>query len=304
MSAPKIRVQAGPDVDQLEDLYVNSDGVRIDTTKFKGQVAVRIRDYHGPASSASKSRPNPPQDSWSTDSDTMSIEIEGSWLDDVDCDDVLWGNAWQAPIRDYLPWGTAAALKFVHVVDPALTQDLYADKPWALSPFISTMNYICVNKTSNATASKLELPGKVSEDLKEILPSSTPVEVEADPWKRRQYFAKQEHRQQGIKFTKDLHFKADFCNGYIDFNTLSLKLPIKLTFPLARYWDGQPVTFVCRNRKSQENYFVVTFALDDVNPVKPNEAADDHKAHADAEVKKLAEEAGHSEQDIDELGID
>lgn len=32
----------------------------------------------------------------------------------------------------------AAALRFVNFVDPALEQDIYADKPWALSPMIAS----------------------------------------------------------------------------------------------------------------------------------------------------------------------
>ncbi|KAK4053383.1 hypothetical protein OIV83_001547 [Microbotryomycetes sp. JL201] len=302
--APRIRVQAGHDVEHLELLHVNGAGVRIDTPKFRGQVAVRIRDYHGPSDDAASS---PPADSWSSPTDTMSIQIEGEWLDGAGADDVLWGNAWQKPIRDYLPWGTAAALKFVGVVDPALTHDLYADKPWALSPFISTMNYISVNRLQDAQRATLDLPAKVSENLDDLLPQSVPADVRTDPWKRRQYFARQENRRQdGLTFDKNLHFKADFCNGYIDFNTLSLKLPIHLTFPLARYWDGQPVTFVCRRRNTNKDYFVVTFTLDNVKPVNPNadDAQDDGKAEVDAQVKKAAEEAGHSVQQVDELGVD
>lgn len=35
-----------------------------------------------------------------------------------------------------------------------------------------------------------------------------------------------------------------------DFNTLSLSLPagFNMTFPLLKYWDGQPVTYVCQRR--------------------------------------------------------
>ena len=35
-----------------------------------------------------------------------------------------------------------------------------------------------------------------------------------------------------------------------DFNTLSATLPppFHLSFPLIKYWDGQPVTYVCRRR--------------------------------------------------------
>lgn len=45
----------------------------------------------------------------------------------------------------------------------------------------------------------------------------------------------------------------DFCYGFINFTpTLSLQLPGGLSFDLMRYWDGQPVQFVCCERKKDE----------------------------------------------------
>jgi hypothetical protein len=49
----------------------------------------------------------------------MEEEIEGGrlmigkFLEDVDADQVLWGNVFEHPIRDNLPWGTAIATKFM-----------------------------------------------------------------------------------------------------------------------------------------------------------------------------------------------
>ena len=37
----------------------------------------------------------------------------GKFLEDVDADQVLWGNVFEHPIRDHLPWGTAIATKFM-----------------------------------------------------------------------------------------------------------------------------------------------------------------------------------------------
>jgi len=37
----------------------------------------------------------------------------GKFLEDVDADQVLWGNVFEHPIRDNLPWGTAIATKFM-----------------------------------------------------------------------------------------------------------------------------------------------------------------------------------------------
>lgn len=46
---------------------------------------------------------------------------------------------------------------------------------------------------------------------------------------------------------------TDFCYGFLEFNpALALKLPGGLSFDLMRYWDGQPVRFMCCERKSDE----------------------------------------------------
>ena len=43
---------------------------------------------------------------------------------------------------------------------------------------------------------------------------------------------------------------TDFCYGFLEFNpSLSLRLPGGISFDLMRYWDGQPVRFVCCQRK-------------------------------------------------------
>lgn len=47
---------------------------------------------------------------------------------------------------------------------------------------------------------------------------------------------------------------TDFCYGFIEFSpSLALRLPGGLSFDLMRYWDGQPVRFVCCKRKSHED---------------------------------------------------
>lgn len=41
----------------------------------------------------------------------------------------------------------------------------------------------------------------------------------------------------------------DFCYGFLEFSpTLSLRLPGGIGWDLTRYWDGQPVRFVCCDR--------------------------------------------------------
>ena len=47
-------------------------------------------------------------------------------------------------------------------------------------------------------------------------------------------------------------FTTDFCYGFIQFTpTLSLQLPGGISFDLMHYWDGQPVRFMCCERKRE-----------------------------------------------------
>lgn len=43
---------------------------------------------------------------------------------------------------------------------------------------------------------------------------------------------------------------ADFCHHYLDFSedSIVLRLPCGIAIDLLRYWDGQPIRFVCAER--------------------------------------------------------
>lgn len=69
---------------------------------------------------------------------------------------------------------------------------------------------------------------------------------------RRAYFTSPEKRRQVAFGPSDL-ITTDFCHGFLSFAGQSggpqLDLPGGLSFDLGRYWDGQPVRFVCCERK-------------------------------------------------------
>lgn len=66
---------------------------------------------------------------------------------------------------------------------------------------------------------------------------------------RRSYFSNAANRQE-VAFGPSDIITTDFCYGFIEFSpSLSLRLPGGLSFDLVRYWDGQPVRFVCCERK-------------------------------------------------------
>jgi len=69
--------------------------------------------------------------------------------------------------------------------------------------------------------------------------------------RRRAHFRDASHRRKLVFGPEDL-FTTDFCYGFIQFApTLSLNLPGGISFDLMHYWDGQPVCFVCCERKHE-----------------------------------------------------
>ncbi|KXN89352.1 hypothetical protein AN958_05850 [Leucoagaricus sp. SymC.cos] len=66
---------------------------------------------------------------------------------------------------------------------------------------------------------------------------------------RRSYFSSAAHRQAVVFGPSDI-ITTDFCYGFIMFSpSLVLRLPGGLSFNLMQYWDGQPVRFMCCERK-------------------------------------------------------
>ncbi|GAA6064406.1 hypothetical protein JCM10212_001230 [Sporobolomyces blumeae] len=265
-AAPRILCQAGPSLSNLQPVEVNRSSVHVSSPLFEGNVFVRLKDYRGPVSTKGEdegSNANPPEDvPFSGDKDTWSIAFEGRVKKELDVDQILFGNTWEKPIKDYLPYGTSAALRFVKYVDPTLSCDLYGDKPWALSPLFSTLQYLSVERTSDSTeVPQSFVPHPMPEDTSTLIPSGTDPSVVSTPSKRRSYFASEPVRQQTVVGPTDL-IRGDFSHGFLDFATLSLSLPGGLSFSLAKYWNGEPVTFSCRERgASGQPLFVVTFEL-------------------------------------------
>ncbi|KAK0458092.1 uncharacterized protein EV420DRAFT_1620875 [Desarmillaria tabescens] len=65
---------------------------------------------------------------------------------------------------------------------------------------------------------------------------------------RQAFFSSEENRRMIVFSDQDV-ITADFCYGFLEFNpSLALRLPGGISFDLMRYWDGQPVRFVCCER--------------------------------------------------------
>ncbi|BGP15697.1 hypothetical protein JCM10213_006133 [Rhodosporidiobolus nylandii] len=267
-TTPRLRVRAGPSLSSLQPVSVNASPLAIHSASFEGAVSVRLRGYRG-AEGENSGREEPKEgEELEEKGETWSVSFEGRFgaegeEGEVGVDEILFGNVWRKPIRDYLPYGTAAALRFVKYVDPSLTCDLYADEPWALSPLFATLQRLSVRPHSSSSQLPSFSPthGSFTEDVSPILPSSAAAPPPKDPAARRSYFASEENRRAAKPLSRELVVKGDFSHGFIDFSTLSLSLPGGLKFSLGKYWNGEPVVFSCRRRGTGEEFFVVTFEL-------------------------------------------
>lgn len=85
MPQPVISVLAGPSLDSLTPLTVNSSephSISSPSSGFSGRVAVRIVDYLGPEG---VSQPKTEL----KDGATMSIVVQGKWEEEVEADEVV-----------------------------------------------------------------------------------------------------------------------------------------------------------------------------------------------------------------------
>ncbi|KAJ7287305.1 DUF1769-domain-containing protein [Mycena rebaudengoi] len=141
---PTLRVLVGPTPSTLNDItsLVNTNtSHRIVTDAFEGQIVVFIKGFNQADPSATT--PEAAEYFGRTDRSgiTWSIQVQGRFLSPRSADDILFGNIFERPLK--LPWGTAAALTFMKIIDPTLTHDLMStQKPWALSPLVATMPYL------------------------------------------------------------------------------------------------------------------------------------------------------------------
>lgn len=278
---PRLHVLTGTSFDSLEPIthFVNTGRAhRIHSDRFEGKVAVYIkgfRDVHGqPLNSEYFERPDRKGITW-------SIQVQGRFLQPHSTNDVLFGNTFDRPLK--LPWGSSAALKFMKFIDPALEHDLTSPtKPWALSPLIATVpNFVhshvgvhhvpedqspergeeglfppptSISDDTSHLSVISAAPSDDSQDGAETTSKSDPTALRfRTSGERRKYFRKEVNRKDLIFGPDDL-ISIDFCYGFLEFNPkLVLRLPGGITFDLMKYWEGQPVRFVCCERKQSSN---------------------------------------------------
>ncbi|KIY73616.1 DUF1769-domain-containing protein [Cylindrobasidium torrendii FP15055 ss-10] len=276
---PSLQVLAGPSLDKLEPIsaLVNANKpFEIHSDAFEGSIVVNIKGFAGDEDCEYFKRPERQGITW-------SIQVQGRFLKPYSANDVLFGNTFDRPLN--LPWGSGAALKFMNYIDPTLEHDLTSStKPWALSPLAATMPHFAHSRGEEAVFPPTRSISDDTTDLHQALttpsPSSSSSSLDSTAStgsasssksrlsklkprskkprpdvsnlktasQRRAFFSTEENRK-AITFTPEDVITTDFCYGFLEFHpSLALRLPGGLSFDLMRYWDGQPVRFVCCER--------------------------------------------------------
>ncbi|KAG9119187.1 hypothetical protein FRC07_005937 [Ceratobasidium sp. 392] len=291
---PILKVSIGPNVDELKEITYNDDSSHaVRSPNFDGFVSIHIKGEEGVANSGS----NTYFAHESRSTRTWSIRIQGRFLKEINGNDLLFGNVFDRPLT--LPWGFGAALNFVQYMDPTLEHDLYGDKPWALSPLLSTMPYL--QRTQLAANKPVpSIPSTLLTEDKFEPPLASALEKDSTPATRRKHFTDEANRKEialtpKVRFyvinfvavnsyvmvSKDL-ISADCCHGYLQFPGLMLILPGGMEFDLMSYYDERPVHFVCKERGTDGTiFFVVSFIVlkdgeeeEDDNNVAPVDSSD------------------------------
>ncbi|KAF9064819.1 hypothetical protein BDP27DRAFT_1450584 [Rhodocollybia butyracea] len=109
------------------------------------------------------------------------------------------------------------------------------------------------SNSSNGLSSKIRAIPKLSRGSRGSHKASNPPVNLVTAAQRRSYFSDQEHRKRVVFGPEDI-ITTDFCYGFLEFApSLTLRLPGGISFDLLRYWDGQPVRFMCCERKSSSS---------------------------------------------------
>ncbi|GAB7337942.1 hypothetical protein MBLNU457_4323t2 [Dothideomycetes sp. NU457] len=303
-----LKITAGPDYDAAsqKEVQVNTEKpTSISSSQIDASCTIRVQNYRGlPEHSPNTS----PYFADSHKSDLYSLEFNFTPKSDINGHDLVFGNDFDHPIRDKLPPGFDQAFKIVKwFIDPGLYGDVYADEPHLYGPALSSINTFRVCGKDGGEGRKKEdqeLDGKVAViteggegDGEEVRKKHGVPDTAAA---RKKHFLTEANLSK-FTFEEGRSYKCDFFNPYLDFNEFSLKLPgfgflPGMTLPVITYWDGQPLRYVLKNRKTDQVLFVVIFTL---IPKDQLENADSQAAAQKDE--KNASAAGKVEAQSDDL---
>ncbi|KAL7769724.1 hypothetical protein ACKLNR_001108 [Fusarium oxysporum f. sp. zingiberi] len=263
-----LRITAGPDYDQSQQVEVpvnTAKPVTIKSDRADIELNVRVNDYKGLPRNSPTTSPYFSAEPHAYNRDQYSISFhftpkkpsndEG---DGIKATDLQFGNDFDHPIRDRLPPGFNTAMSIVRWwIDPGLDGDAYADKPFLYGPALSSFNTIHVGKGEfDEEKGGLWFEEGGDEDGLEAREEvGAPLTSKA----RMKWALRADAKEKWV-FEYDQTYGFDFFNPYLNFSDLALNLP-GFQLPIMKYWDGQGLRYVLRNKETGEPYLVILFSL-------------------------------------------
>ncbi|KAF2968082.1 hypothetical protein GQX73_g5525 [Xylaria multiplex] len=211
--------------------------------------------------------------------------------------DLQFGNDFDHPIRDRLPPGFSYAMNIVKWwIDPGLDGDPYADMPYLYGPGLSSFNRIHIGEGSHDP----EKGGLHFEEGGDEagLEARRAIGAPDGAAERKKWALGKDSKDRWV-FEYGKTYCVDFFNPYIDFKDFSLRLP-GFTLPIMKYWDGQGLRYVLRNRTTGDTYLVILFSLYLKEDVNEDGSLKPAALQAAREDKELAKEAGKFAEDGDD----
>ena len=193
-----------------------------------------MQNYRGLPKGSSPSSPYFSLPPHSKNGDQYSIAFRFTPKQNINGDDLVFGNDFDHPIRDRLPPGFSTALKIVKwAVDPGLDGDPYADKPYMYGPATSSVNALHVGSKSsrgNQGGEKygkiVDAQGKGEEDAGLVFEEGGDEEglayrreqgIPDGDAARKKHFLSEENRK-AWEWESGRSYGCDFFNPYLDFN--------------------------------------------------------------------------------------
>jgi hypothetical protein len=271
----RLRVTAGPSYDESTHFLVTpnaSQSYTIDTPLINLTFAIRIRNFTGLPDGAPSSSPyfDHPNHTW----DQYSIAFAFIPKQDIQGNQLIFGNDFDRPIRDRLPPGFNQAFRIVKWwVDPGLDGDVYADKPYLFGPALSSWNVLrigekVVDEERHDVKTEFRVPEaeKFYETVVEEGDDSTEdmreeLNIPADAAGRKKHFLTAANLEK-FTFEKGRLYQSDFGNPYLDFNDFSLKLP-GFSLNVVKFIDegNHELRYVLKNKETEDVYSVIMFTL-------------------------------------------
>ncbi|ORZ19420.1 hypothetical protein BCR42DRAFT_347943, partial [Absidia repens] len=257
-----IKIRVGTSLSELKTISPYEPCV-VDGPHFKGTIDIRLKGLN--AAQYFEQQPGT----------SFCIHLHGRFLTSTStsADDIVFGNQFDQPLC--LPRGFFLLTKFAQWWDPGLDLHLQEEQPYAYSPLIVTLNTLHITTTSSDAQQQKDVENDTGYTMQQCDPSaeiSQPLlfqentqlilpryDTPLSSSKRQYYFSNLENRRQ-VSIESDQMWIGDFCNGYLDMMNGSIQIP-GFSLDVLKYYQGQPLRFICKKRDDSVTYFIIEFSL-------------------------------------------